>query len=236
MIEYKNQIDQLHHWIQSTNAQLRNGSPVVLQNIVVQQIRDQISELAIKIENEYPFYYKVLCSESNNLFHIRPVYPGCMELNTAVFGELYVIICHLYAEPINMQFWQNIRPRIVAVSKHIYADGHYASACDAAIKEIETRLRELFKEAKPGVPVPKEPVQLIGALLSDDCPYVFCDTSEVSGKNFRKGTKAIFDAVFTAYRNPSMHANIPNTQKEALEQIVQASQMMTILTQGEIVT
>ena len=80
MIEYKNQIDQLHHWIQSTNAQLRNGSPVVLQNNVVQQIRDQISELAIRIENEYPFYYKVLCSESNDLFHISPVYPGCMEL------------------------------------------------------------------------------------------------------------------------------------------------------------
>ena len=128
------------------------------------------------------------------------------------------------------------RARGVGVSETAeFVAGDYASACDAAIKEVETRLRELFKEAKPGAPVPKEPEQLIGALLSDNCPYVFCDTSEVSGKNFRKGTKAIFDGVFTAYRNPSMHANIPNTQKEALEQIVQASQMMTILTQGEIV-
>ena len=56
----------------------------------------------------------------------------------------------------------------------------------------------------------------------------------ISGENFHKGTRLIFEGAFTAYRNPSMHTNMNYTQKEAFEQIVQASQMMTILTQGEI--
>lgn len=66
--------------------------------------------------------------------------------------------------------------------------------------------------------------------------YQFCDTSEISGANFRKGVKSIFEGVFTAYRNPSMHANLTCSQREAFERIVQASQMMSILTDGEVRT
>lgn len=234
MIDYRNQINHLHNWIQSANNQLKAGAFAIYPPYDAQQVKTQIAYLASYIENEYPFYAHVLRNEKDNLFFPSRMNPGKQELNLAAFGETFVIIQHIYAEPINLQFWQNIHPLIQQVSKQLYADGYYSSAYDAAIKAVETRLRELFKEAKPGAPLPKEPSQLIGALLSDNCPYVFCDTSDISGQNFRKGTKEIFDGVFTAYRNPTMHANMNYTQKEAFEQIVQASQMMTILTQGEI--
>ena len=95
-------------------------------------------------------------------------------------------------------------------------------------------MRELFKEGKPNSPIPKDAAGLIGALLSDNGFYQFCDTSEISGANFRKGVKSIFEGAFMAYRNPSMHANLTCSQREAFERIVQASQMMGILTGGEV--
>lgn len=129
---------------------------------------------------------------------------------------------------------QDIHPRIIAVSKGLFCDGHFAAASEAAIKEVETRMRELFKEGKPNSPIPKDAAGLIGALLSDNGFYQFCDTSEISGANFRKGVKSIFEGAFMAYRNPSMHANLTCSQREAFERIVQASQMMGILTSGEV--
>lgn len=157
-----------------------------------------------------------------------------MLLNPAVFGGLYIITKHISSEPISTRFWQDIHPRISAVSKDLFCDGHFSAACESAIKEVETRMRELFKQGKPNVSVPKGAEGLICALLSDNGFYWFCDTSEISGANFRKGIKAIFEGAFSAYRNPSMHANLACTQRESFERIVQASQMMWILTNGEV--
>ena len=110
------------------------------------------------------------------------------------------------------------------------------AASEAAIKEVEVRMRELFKAGKPNSTPPKGAAEIIGALLSDNGFYQFCDTSEISGVNFRKGIKSIFEGAFMAYRNPSMHANLTCSQREAFERIVQASQMMSILTDGEVRT
>ena len=84
-----------------------------------------------------------------------------MLLNSAAFGELFIIIKHISSEPIDTRFWRDIHPRIIAVSKGLFCDGHFAAACEAAIKEVETRMRELFKEGKPNSPIPKDAAGLL---------------------------------------------------------------------------
>ena len=52
---------------------------------------------------------------------------GAIFLNPAAFGELVVMVRHIEAEPVVVQFWSEIHPRIVNVSHELYVDGHYSS-------------------------------------------------------------------------------------------------------------
>lgn len=231
---YEKEISAIKDWLQRTNAQLSTGALPAFLQTDCWRIQNDLQTISTNIQYEYPFYGHELLEIKNRLFSApQPPY-GMMLLNAAAFGELFIIIKHISSEPIDTRFWQDIHPRIIAVSKGLFCDGHFAAASQAAIKEVETRMRELFKEGKPNSPIPKDAAGLIGALLSDNGFYQFCDTSEISGANFRKGVKFIFEGAFMAYRNPSMHANLTCSQREAFERIVQASQMMGILTSGEV--
>ncbi len=231
---YEKEASSIKDWTQRTNAQLLSGALPAFLQADCWKIRNDLQVISTNIQYEYPFYSRELLEIKDILFSSpQPPY-GTMLLNSAAFGELFLIVKHILTEPTNTRFWQDIHPRIIAVSKELFCDGHFAAACESAIKEIETRMRELFKEGKPNSPIPKDAAGLIGALLSDNGFYQFCDTSEISGANFRKGIKAIFEGAFSAYRNPSMHANLTCTQRESFERIVQASQMMWILTKGEV--
>jgi hypothetical protein len=99
-----------------------------------------------------------------------------------MFSELSVIERHLYSEPINIQFFSKIHPRIQRISGPLYADGHFPSAAEKAMKEVESRLRELFLELKPGASPPPNAAGLIGALLSESGRLHYhhrCDRGQV---------------------------------------------------------
>ena len=125
--------------------------------------------------------------------------------------------------------WQDIHPNISRVSKDLFCDGYFAAAAEIAIKEIETQMRTIFKQYNPTAFAPKDAASLIGALLSDKGLLKFCDTTDISGQNYRKGIQQIFEGAFSAYRNPVMHQNLPCTQRQAFECVTLASQMMYIL-------
>lgn len=77
--------------------------------------------------------------------------------------------------------------------------------------------------------MPAKVGDIIGALLTENGAYYFADLSTVSGKDYYRGIHALFEGIFAAYRNPSSHKNIPCTKREAMEQIVLASQLMYVL-------
>lgn len=155
-------------------------------------------------------------------------------MNPAAFGELFVIIRHIEAEPFAMRFWFAVHTRIANVSFELGKDGHCASAAEKAIKEVETRLREKFAELKPGAPVPSKVGDIIGALISENGAFKFCDTSTTSGKDYRRGVQLLFEGTMAAYRNPSAHANLQCDKREAIEQIMLASQLMFVLDKPQI--
>lgn len=99
------------------------------------------------------FYATTLPCVANILFQQNEV--GAIFLNPAAFGELVVIVRHIKAEPVVVQFWSEIHPRIVNVSRELFVDGHCSAAAEKAIKEVESRLREKFSELKPGAAVPQ---------------------------------------------------------------------------------
>lgn len=226
-IAFENELRSLQSWINNVNAGLASTGAVTIDPASVNNTCYQINTVANGIANEYPFYSIELKSISSNLFK-NTVY-GTVAVNNAAFGELYVIIGHIIQEPVDTTAWREIHPRIAAISKELFCDGYYDSSAEKAIKEVETRLRELFQLLKPGVTVPTKVGDIIGALLTENGAYHFADLSTASGKDYRRGIQAIFEGTFAAYRNPSAHENLACTKREAMEQIMLASQLMYVL-------
>ena len=226
-IAFENELRSLQSWINNVNAGLASTGAVTIDPASVNNTCYQINTVANGIANEYPFYSIELKSISSNLFK-NTVY-GTVAVNNAAFGELYVIIGHIIQEPVDTTAWREIHPRIAAISKELFCDGYYDSSAEKAIKEVETRLRELFQLLKPGVTVPTKVGDIIGALLTENGAYHFADLSTASGKDYRRGIQAIFEGTFAAYRNPSAHENLACTKRETMEQIMLASQLMYVL-------
>ena len=219
-------LEELHRWILNTNNRLRGGQLIICCQPEVNNVKSLVERVATSVKNDYPFYASELPQIVNKIFH--PTRIG-YSFNSAAFGELYIIVKHLHSEPRDSFAWLMMHPRIVSIAKEEYWDGHYASAANRSFVEVETRLRELFAELKPDVTVPAKVGDIIGALLSENGAYNFCDTSTQSGKDYLKGVKLLFKGAISAYRNPSSHENIALEKEEAFEQIVLASQLMKVL-------
>ena len=227
-VPYQNELYELRKWIDNTHANLSLQLQFFRTQQEIQIVKQLIITIAAGIQGEYPFYASILPQIASILFPVNNM--GTATLNPAAFGELVVIIRHIDAEPFSMRFWTAIHARIT----NVYKDGHYASAAENAVKEVETRLREKFAELKPGTSVPSKVGDIIGALLSDNGVFKFCDTSTTSGKNYRRGIQSLFEGTMAAYRNPSAHANLQYDRREALEQIMLASQLMFVLDKPQI--
>ncbi|MDE7178729.1 MAG: TIGR02391 family protein [Lachnospiraceae bacterium] len=224
---YENELRSLQNWVNNVNNGLASGVTIVIDLASANNTCDQIKAVANGIESEYPFYATELKNISTNLFNI-PAY-GLISLNCATFGELFIIIHHIVQEPVDMAVWHEVHPRIIGTSQGLFCDGYYDSAAEKAVKEVESRLRELFQELKPDAVVPAKVGDIIGALLSENGAYHFADLSTVSGRDYRKGIQSLFEGIFFAYRNPSAHKNLPCTKRESIEQIMLASQLMYVL-------
>lgn len=224
---YEKELRNLQSWINNVNNVLASGRSVVIDPVSVNNTCNQIIAVANGIEREYPFYAIELKNIPTKLFK-NPAY-GTISLNSAAFGELFIIIHHIVQEPVDMVIWREVHPRIIETSQGLFCDGYYDSAAEKAVKEVESRLRELFQLLKPDVTVPAKVGDIIGALLSENGAYHFVDLSTVSGKDYRRGIQSLFEGIFAAYRNPSAHKNLPCTKRESIEQIMLASQLMYVL-------
>jgi hypothetical protein len=220
-------LEELRQWTIDTNNRLRVNQNNTYTCIQVRRIQAMVDNIASQVTDDYPFYSQELPSIARNLFRSFP--NGSLSLNVAAFGELFIIIMQLHNEPINVSFWSMIHPRIVRAARALYLDTHYASAANRALVEVETRLRELFKMMKPDAVEPNGVGDLIGALLTENGAYQFCDTSTPSGRNYRTGIQRLFEGAFSAYRNPSSHANFEMSKEDSFAQIVLASQLMDVV-------
>ena len=225
MLPYENELYELRKWIDFTNANLQMQFLHIPQKI--QRVRQWINAIARGIQTDYPFYAAMLPGIANILFQGNGM--NAALVNPAAFGELVVIISHIEAEPIVVQFWSEIHPQIVNVSQGLYIDGHCSTAAEKAVKEVESQLRKKFAELKPGAAVPPRIGDVIGALLSENGAFKFCDTTTISGRDYRRGIQSLFEGIMAAYRNPAAHANLQYEKREAMEQIMLASQLMYVL-------
>ena len=97
---YEKELRSLQNWIENANMGLATVGAVTTDTVSANNIYYQISTIADGIVNEYPFYATELNNISKNLF--RNSAYGSVALNSAAFGELFVIIHHIIKEPVDM--------------------------------------------------------------------------------------------------------------------------------------
>ena len=100
---YENELRSLQNWINNVNNGLATGAPIIINPTSADNICYLINVVANEIEEEYPIYAVELKNISANLFK-NSAY-GSVTLNSAAFGELFIIIHHIIKEPIDMSIW-----------------------------------------------------------------------------------------------------------------------------------
>ena len=119
-VAYEREIAAIKEWVYRTNVQLTAGMSPTLSKSDCLQIQNDLWSISSGIQYEYPFYSQEPLTIGKMLFSTSPSVYGIITLNQAAFGELFVIIKHIANEPINTRFWQDIHPKIIAVSKDLF--------------------------------------------------------------------------------------------------------------------
>ena len=147
-------------------------------------------------------------------------------INSYSLGEIISTISYLYVFGNNHPFsiWDNIHPQIVAVSKARFNNEHYADAVEAAFKEINTRVKKIYKDRTS---VEKDGAKLMQAAFSVQNPIIkLGDISTETGTNIQQGYMEMFAGAMIGIRNPQAHNNLLITKDNAIRELHFASMLM----------
>lgn len=124
----------------------------------------------------------------------------------------------------NEGFWSYIHPLIYQVSEERFHNGFYADAVEAALKEVNSRVKRLYKkyrgEEKDGQDLMRKAFTASNPLL------VFEGIDTESGRNVQEGYMQIFAGAMQGIRNPKAHENMSISREDAVKRLILASLLM----------
>jgi uncharacterized protein (TIGR02391 family) len=112
-------------------------------------------------------------------------------------------------------FWSLIHAKVISAAKARFDAAHYADAVEAALKELNTVVKEMVKK-KTGQELDGAPLML--KAFSPNLPVLVSldDISTESGRNIQQGYMQIFAGAMTGIRNPKAHENVTITRERAI--------------------
>lgn len=130
------------------------------------------------------------------------------------------------------QWWAMLHPSVTSVAKRRFLSGHRADSVEAAMKEVNTRVKRQFKAAR-GTEL--DGAKLMNAAFSPDKPVIrLADLETVSGRDEQLGYMLIFAGSMEAIRNPKAHANTEIDEGRAIHHLFIASLLMQKLDEAGI--
>ena len=124
----------------------------------------------------------------------------------------------------NEGFWSYIHPLIYQVSEERFHGGFYADAVEAALKEVNSRVKRLYKkyrgEEKDGQDLMRKAFTASNPLL------IFEGIDTESGRNVQEGYMQIFAGAMQGIRNPKAHENMSISREDAVKRLILASLLM----------
>ena len=147
-------------------------------------------------------------------------------INPYLFGEVIATIAYLngYSNNNSSSFWDNIHPQIVSVAKGRFDDSYYADAVEAAFKEVNTRVKGIYKNRTS---IEKDGVKLMQSAFSPQNPIIkLGDISTETGTNVQQGYMEMFVGAMIGIRNPKTHSNQTLSKADAIRKLHFASMLM----------
>ena len=147
-------------------------------------------------------------------------------INPYSFGEVIATITYLneYSNSNATSLWDNIHPQIISIAKSRFDDGHYADAVEAAFKEVNARVKSIYKSRTS---VEKDGAKLMQTAFSVQNPIIkLGDVSTETGTNVQQGYMEMFAGAMIGIRNPKAHNNQTITKADAIRKLHFASMLM----------
>lgn len=147
-------------------------------------------------------------------------------INPYSFGEVISTITYLneYSNSNVSSFWDNIHSQIICVAKSRFENGHYADAVEAAFKEINVRVKKIYKE-RTGIE--KDGSSLMSSAFSVQNPIIkLGNITTETGKNIQQGYMEMFAGAMKGIRNPQAHNNMEISKSDAIRKLHFASMLM----------
>ena len=192
------------------------------------------SEEIIAIKNDLIRVSEIINSEhrhfSKELFELKDrLFVGYVFFDPLIFDQIMAILKALVCDINNppQSGWNLIHPQIVAVSKQLYLDGHFANAAQDAFVEINDRVKKIYRRLNPSASKILDGDAVMTTVFSPNNPMVkICDTTTDSGMNEQKGFMFMLQGAMSALRNPTAHANITITAEDSMRRLMYASMLM----------
>lgn len=115
---------------------------------------------------------------------------------------------------------------IIKSSLKKYEDGHYSDAVESAIKEINDRLKKLYRKYKNEE---KDGADLFALVFNSDETKALLkinDMSTISGRDEQEGYRFLFMGTWKGIRNPKAHVNTYLSKEQAYKRLIFTSILM----------
>lgn len=126
--------------------------------------------------------------------------------------------------------WDLMNGEVVEIAKPRFLAGHYADAVEAALKEINSRVKQRYKSATgdelDGVPLMRKAFTPSAPII------VFDDLSSETGRNIQQGYMELFAGAMAGIRNPKAHSNIVISPERAIHHLMLASLLFSKLSEA----
>ena len=142
---------------------------------------------------------------------------GALDLQIAVSGHAV----GSQGQEKGFDFWSLMHPAVVQVAKSRFETKHYADAVEAALKELNARVKELVKE-RAGKEL--DGASLMHTAFSLNSPIIVLeDLSTDSGEDIQRGYMELYAGAMSGIRNPQAHGNAMIDDKRAIHFLFLAS-------------
>lgn len=120
--------------------------------------------------------------------------------------------------------WDRLHPEVAAVSRKLYEDGSFKESAQAALTEVDARVRAEYRtvhnDGKTGAPM------MAKAFAKVDPVFRLFPQTDQDHEIKQEGYMHIFMGTMMALRNPKSHSNFKIEEQDAIELLFLASRLL----------
>ena len=189
------------------------------------QVYNEIKPLILSLLGENSQEYQTLLKAHDRYFFTFNKFDTYIGLLNSV--KNHIIIHGLETNKKGLGLTPTLHHLIYKVSYKKFLDGYYSDAVESAIKEINYRLKNLYKKHKNKE---LDGADLFAMVFNADKNKTLLiagdDLVSQSGKDEQEGYRLLFMGLWKGIRNPKAHANTLLNKEECVDRLLFTSMLM----------